>query len=112
MPLALYGEREPVDSGKLRRSASRDLVGLEHEQGRIELDALCKLRWFMVDQVLIGYIEDQLQGQPPSILFLPRASLPPIVARHRHQLFEGPELLSLDRDRPVPLLENAFHDQP
>src|SRR5947209_2498196 len=36
---------------------------------------------------------------------------PEIMARHRHQILERPELLPLDRDRPVPFLEDAFDEE-
>jgi uncharacterized protein YutE (UPF0331/DUF86 family) len=35
---------------------------------------------------------------------------PEIVARHRHQLLQRPELLPLHRNCPVPLLEDPFDD--
>src|SRR4051794_20691875 len=50
---------------------------------------------------------------------IPVMRSPEIMARHRHQLLERPEPLSLHRDRPVPLLEDSLdheaggaHDQP
>src|SRR5947208_14465824 len=48
--LTFRGKGEPVNFGKLRSSSRGKLLGLKHEQGRIELDASGKLSRILIDQ--------------------------------------------------------------